>query len=164
MAYRIHVKRDRYKFSCAHMTVFPGGRKERLHGHNYYVSVTVELADIRFEHMVDFEPIKEALSLLCREWKECTLLARDNPHFELLRDDDEEIEFRLCGQRYVLPRGDVLLLPVDNTAVEPLSAHAAELLVERLGEHLRPDAVVAFEVTIEENPGQGATTRIDMPR
>jgi 6-pyruvoyltetrahydropterin/6-carboxytetrahydropterin synthase len=157
--YRIHVKRDRFKFSCAHMTVFPDGKKERLHGHNYYLSMTVELTDIRFESMIDFGPIKEALGALCSAWKERTLLATDNPHFVLVREDDEEIEFRLCGRRYVLPREDVLLLPIDNAAVEPLSAHACERLVDGLADTLDPQVVHAVEVTIEENPGQGATTR-----
>ena len=40
--------------------------------------------------------------------------------------------FRLCGKRYVVPREDVILLPIDNIAVEPLAAHICELLIERL--------------------------------
>jgi 6-pyruvoyltetrahydropterin/6-carboxytetrahydropterin synthase len=157
--YRIHVKRHRYKFSCAHMTVFPGGRKERLHGHNYYVSMTLELADISFDKMIDFEPIKSALADLCASWKEHTMIALHNPYFEIKERSESEIEFNLCGKRYVLPLEDVLLLPIDNVAVEPLSAHAADLLYQRLESVLRADTVRAFEVTIEENPGQGATTR-----
>jgi 6-pyruvoyltetrahydropterin/6-carboxytetrahydropterin synthase len=160
--YRIHVKRDRYKFSCAHMTVFPGGRKERLHGHNYYLSMTVELREVAFEKMIDFEPIKQALADLCAGWKEHTMLAERNPHYQELRRDATELEFTLCGSRYVLPLEDVLLLPIDNVAVEPLSAHATDLLMERLGDVLRADTVNAVEVTVEENPGQGATTRREL--
>jgi len=158
-AYRIHVKRDRYKFSCAHMTVFPDGTKERLHGHNYYVSLTLELEGIEFERMVDFGPLKDALAELCSEWKEHILVATQNPFYELVRDTEDEIEFLLCKRRYVLPREDVLLLPIDNLAVEPLSKLACDRLCEGMRELLKPDAVQAIEVTIEENPGQGATTR-----
>ncbi|MCP4444022.1 MAG: hypothetical protein GY811_01590 [Myxococcales bacterium] len=157
--YRIHIKRDRYKFSCAHMTVFPGGRKERMHGHNYYVSLTVELSSIDFEHMVDFGPLKKALANLCNEWKEHVLLATKNPYYELVSDTEKEIEFALCGHRYVLPREDVLLMPIDNLAVEPLSNFACERLCTRMGAWLDHTTVKAIEVTIEENPGQGATTR-----
>ena len=141
------------------MTVFPDGTKERLHGHNYYLSMTVELTDIRFESMIDFAPIKEALASLCSEWKERTLVATENPFFEMRREEAEEVEFLLCGRRYVLPREDVLLLPIDNAAVEPLSAHACDRLVHELAATLDPAVVHAIEVTIEENPGQGATTR-----
>ncbi len=141
------------------MTVFPGGRKERLHGHNYYVSLTIELASIAFERMVDFGPLKEALGALCNEWKEHVLLATENPYYKLLGESDDEIEFTLCEQRYVLPREDVLLLPIDNLAVEPLSKLACERLCVSMSAELDPATVHAIEVTIEENPGQGATTR-----
>jgi 6-pyruvoyltetrahydropterin/6-carboxytetrahydropterin synthase len=161
-AYRIHVKRDRFKFSCAHMTVFPDGSKERLHGHNYYLSLTIELDSIEFKAMIDFGPVKEALAELCASWKERTLLATENPFFEIVEDNDVEIEFLLCKQRYVLPRGDVLLLPIDNLAVEPLSEFACDRLVETLREQLKAPCVRAIEVTIEENPGQGATTRREL--
>lgn len=155
--HRIEIARERYKFSCAHMTVFPDGTKERLHGHNYYVSIAVELSDVSFERMIDFGVFKDALATLCGEWKEYTLLAARNPFFEIVSDSDLEIEFRLCGSRYVLPRGDVKLLPVDNVSVEALSTHLCELLFERLGSAIRTDSVRGFEVTISENPGQGAS-------
>lgn len=157
--YRIEVARELFKFSCAHMTVFPDGTKERLHGHNFFLGITVELRDIAFDKMIAFAPIKEAAAALCQAWKEHTLLAARNPYLEVLRDTEGEIEFRLCGDRYVLPRGDVVLLPIDNVAVEPLAAHACELLLARLGHVLRPDVVSAVEVRVSESPGQGAVCR-----
>ncbi|HUH00740.1 MAG TPA: 6-carboxytetrahydropterin synthase [Kofleriaceae bacterium] len=153
--HRIHIARERYKFSCAHMTVFPDGRKERLHGHNYYLAAELELEDASFANMVEFEPIKAAMAALCDEWKERLLLAGANPHYELVRDDGIELEFRLCGERYVVPRRDALLLPIDNVSVEALSAHAAEVLLGRLA--LRRPPVTGFRVVVSENPGQGAS-------
>jgi 6-pyruvoyltetrahydropterin/6-carboxytetrahydropterin synthase len=160
--HRIQIAHDLFKFSCAHMTVFPDGRKERLHGHNYYVSVQVDLADISFENLVEFAPIKTAVAELCAAWKEHTLLAERNPHFEIRIDDGVELEFELCGKRYVLPREDVLLLPIDNVAVEALSAHLAEVLVERLGDVLRKDVVLGLEVTVTESAKQGASCYISL--
>ena len=139
------------------MTVFPDGRKERLHGHNYYVSLRIELSDISFQNLIEFASIKAEVARLCLEWKEHTLLATENPHFELVRDADGELEFKLCGKRYVLPREDVLLLPIDNIAVEPLSAHIAELLAARLGDLMRHEAVLGLEVTVTESVKQGAS-------
>ena len=83
-------------------------------------------------------------------------------HFEIRRDGDGEIEFALCGERYVLPREDVLLLPIDNIAVEPLSAHIAEVLVGRLGEVLRRDVVLGLEVTVTESAKQGASSYVSL--
>jgi 6-pyruvoyltetrahydropterin/6-carboxytetrahydropterin synthase len=154
--HRIRVARAEHKFSCAHMTVFPDGRKERLHGHNYTVAVAVDLAAIGFEHIIDFGAIKRQVAALCAEWRERTLLAERCPHLERLVRDRGEVEFVLAGRRYVVPEEDLLLLPIENTSVEALSALWTELLAERLAPALRGSAAVGLEVTIEESPGQGA--------
>ncbi len=146
------------------MTVFPDGTKERLHGHNYYLSVTVELHSIAFAEMVDFSPIKAAIAMVCQGWKEHTLLATLNPYYEVISDTDTEIEFLLCKSRYVLPKEDVVLLPIDNLAVEPLSELACKMIVQQLGDILVPGVVESIEVTVEENPGQGASTRHQIER
>jgi 6-pyruvoyltetrahydropterin/6-carboxytetrahydropterin synthase len=158
MRHRIVIAREQYKVSCAHMTVFADGTKERLHGHNYAIAVALELDSIAFADMVPFAPIKAALAKLCADWKEHVLLAAKNPHYVQVRDD-HELEFTLCGSRYVLPRGDVLLLPVDNISVEQLSLHIAILLRDALAPML-PSHVRSLEVTVEESPGQGSTSVI----
>jgi 6-pyruvoyltetrahydropterin/6-carboxytetrahydropterin synthase len=88
-------------------------------------------------------------------WKERVLLAGRNPHFAIARDG-EELEFTLCGARYVLPRGDALILPIDNISVEALAAYVAALLRDQLAALGLP-GVLALEVVVEESPGQGAS-------
>ena len=163
MKHRIVIAREQYKFSCAHMTVFPDGSKERLHGHNYTIAVALDVDDIRLTSgaMIPFAPIKAALVELCAAWKEYVLLAEQNPYLEIVRDDKAEIEFKLCGQRYVLPRGDVLLLPIDNISVEALAAHVAAILKSKLTV-LTASHVRSLEVTIEESPGQGASCTLTL--
>lgn len=153
--HRISIAREQYKFSCAHMTVFPDGTKERLHGHNYTVAIALEVESITLAQMIPFAPIKAALAELCAGWKEHVILATKNPFFVLIRDE-AEIELTLCGDRYVMPRQDALLLPIDNVSVEALAAHVAELLRARIA-ILDAPQVLALEVTIEESPGQGAS-------
>jgi len=157
MKHRIVIAREQYKFSCAHMTVFADGTKERLHGHNYTIAVALEVDRVDLAAMIPFAPIKRALADLCAAWKEHVLLAAKNPHFELVRDD-AELELRLCGERYVMPRGDALLLPIDNISVEALAMHVAELLRDTVS---TPHAV-ALEVTVEESPGQGASAELHL--
>jgi 6-pyruvoyl-tetrahydropterin synthase len=158
--HRIVLAREQYKFSCAHMTVFADGSKERLHGHNYTIAVAIDVDRVDLAAMLPFAPIKTALAELCALWKEHVLLAAANPYFELVRDD-HELEFRLCRERYVLPRGDALLLPIDNISVEALAAHVAVLLRAQIigldGAHVR-----ALEVTVAESPGQGSSCTLDL--
>jgi 6-pyruvoyltetrahydropterin/6-carboxytetrahydropterin synthase len=156
VTHRISIAREQYKFSCAHMTVFADGSKERLHGHNYTVAVALEVERIELDAMLPFAPIKAALAELCAAWKEHVLLAAKNPFFHVVCDDGE-LEFTLCGERYVMPRGDALFLPIDNISVEALAAHVAGELRAKL----RADGVArTLEVTIEESPGQGASCTI----
>jgi len=151
------IAREQYKVSCAHMTVFPDGTKERLHGHNYSIALGLELERVDLASMVPFSPLKQALVELCAAWKERVLLAANNPYFAILRDD-HELDFTLCNDHYVLPKSDVLLLPIDNISVEALAAHIASLLTSRIAE-LSPH-ILGFEVTVAESPGQGATCSI----
>lgn len=142
------------------MTVFPDGTKERLHGHNYTLAIAIDVEKIDLASMIPFSPIKTALGELCAAWKEHVLLASKNPHFEVIRDG-AELEFTLCGDRYVLPRQDVLLLPIDNISVEALAAHIAELLAESI-KVLDAPQVITIEVTVEESPGQGASCTLPL--
>lgn len=160
--HRVVVAREQYKFSCAHMTVFPDGTKERLHGHNYQLSAALELLDVGFQQMIPFAAIKDALGAICKEFRERFLVATGNPFFELVTDDGVELEFRLCGQRYVVPREDALLLPIDNVSAEALAAHLAERLVATLRPHLPAGVVHAVEVAVHESPGQGSSCELHL--
>jgi 6-pyruvoyltetrahydropterin/6-carboxytetrahydropterin synthase len=158
--HRILIARDSYKISCAHMTVFPDGTKERLHGHNYQVQASLELSDISFANMIPFALIKAALEEICLGFRERVLLADRNPHFEIVSRAGSELEFHLCGQRYVLPHDDILLLPIDNVAVEPLAAHIANLLITRLAATSGPTVITSIEISVLESPGQGASCQV----
>jgi 6-pyruvoyltetrahydropterin/6-carboxytetrahydropterin synthase len=162
VTHRLRVARPEHKFSCAHMTVFDDSRKERMHGHNYQLAVELELRAIGFANLVELSLVKDAAAALCDEWKEHLLLAKDNPHFVVVRWDRSELEFRLCGDRYLLPADDVLLLPIDNVTVEALAAHAATLLRERLLPRLPAGIVTGLAVTVAESPGQEATCYLPM--
>jgi 6-pyruvoyltetrahydropterin/6-carboxytetrahydropterin synthase len=160
VTHRIRIARAEHKFSCAHMTVFADGTKERLHGHNYTVAVTLEVERIELAAMIPFAPLKTALGDLCRAWKEHVLLAAHNPFFVVVRDAGE-LEFTLCGERYVMPRHDALLLPIDNISVEALAAHVAAVLRDEIRRLAVPQAI-ALEVAIEESPGQGASCTLSL--
>ena len=143
------------------MTVFADGTKERLHGHNYTVAIVLEVEHVDLAAMIPFAPIKAALGELCRAWKEHVLLATENPFFVLIRDDSE-LEFTLCGERYVMPRRDALLLPIDNISVEALATHVAGLLCDSITALGTPH-VTSIEVSLEESPGQGASCTLALP-
>jgi 6-pyruvoyltetrahydropterin/6-carboxytetrahydropterin synthase len=153
--HRIFVGKDVHKFSCAHMTVFPDGTKERLHGHNFQVSVAFDLRDISLAAFFDFAVIKRALADQCAAWGERLLLPERSPALRIVGRGERDLEFTLCGKRYVIPTDEVLLLPLENVVVELLAAEFARQLVSRLGGDLRKDVCAGMELTVTESAGQG---------
>ncbi len=159
--HRVSVRREQYKFSCAHMTVFPDGTKERLHGHNYQLGIDLELTSVAFEHMLPFAAIKDCLAGICHDLRERVLVAADNPLSKISTRDDE-LELVACGKRYVFPREDVVVLAIANVSVEALADHLADRVLADLGPSLPPGVVTAVEVWVSESPGQGATCRLEL--
>jgi 6-pyruvoyltetrahydropterin/6-carboxytetrahydropterin synthase len=155
---RLHVVTDPDRLYCGHMTVYPNGRKERLHGHNFRIDLAIDLADGTFAAMIDLDVARHALDALCAEWKERLLLPRKNRLLEILRDDDE-LEFTLCGDRYVVPRGDVVLLPIENCSVEGLAEHVGDRLREPLS---ALPSVTGYDVRVDELPGIGASAYVHL--
>lgn len=103
-SWTLHIRKDNLKFAAAHMTVFPDGRKENLHGHNYQVELEVALAaPPTLALMLSYEVFKQALRTVCAAWDEKVLIAGDNPWLEWLAAAMDDCAFRLCGKRYVLP-------------------------------------------------------------
>jgi 6-pyruvoyltetrahydropterin/6-carboxytetrahydropterin synthase len=138
------------------MMVFPDGSKERLHGHNFRVTVSVEIRSLKYEHMLDFGIIKRSVARVCDSWDERLLLARRNPHMRLLRTAEGEVEFSPCGARYVVPAAEAVLLEVDNISVEVLASEFTTQLLAEFGPEVR-GMIAVIEVTIAESDGQGAT-------
>lgn len=155
--HRSHIRKEALKFSSAHMTVFPDGTKEALHGHNYSTELTVELRDIGLDSMVPFSELKTAVRALCQLWDEKVFLAQHCPLLKIVRDHAGELEFTLCGKRYVLPRDEVLMLPADNITTETLAHQFGMALVSKLDLTHRLPVITGLTVRIDESAGQGAS-------
>ncbi len=160
--FRLHVVTDHDQLYCGHMTVYPNGKKERLHGHNFRIFLAIDLADGSMAKMIDLDIARLAIAGICREWKERLLLAAKNPFLEVIAETDRELEFRLCGERYVVPRGDVAILPIENASVEGLAAHIGDLLRERMPSVVADPIVLGLEIRVEELPGIGATAYVEL--
>jgi 6-pyruvoyltetrahydropterin/6-carboxytetrahydropterin synthase len=156
---QICIRKEYLKFSAAHLTIFPDGSHERLHGHNYSTEVRIGLKEIRFEKMTPFAGIKEAIQVICDEWDERVLIATQNPFLTLKPQINHppEIEFLIGKKRYLLPKDDVVLLPLDNITTETLAAEGCRRLVSSLSEKMEFKLIRSIEFRVEESPGQGAT-------
>lgn len=154
---RIHIRKEALKFSSAHMTVYPDGTKEALHGHNYRTEILIDLKDISLSKMICFSKFKKPLKEICDSWDEKVLIQKDCPFLKLQPSSDSEIAFTLCDKRYVLPKDEVEMLPLDNITTETLAKEFCRLFVEKLDSGIKHGAIAGVQVKVEEITGQGAT-------
>lgn len=150
----IRIRKEALKFASSHMTVFPDGSKEALHGHQYVPTVELRYtADL----MVPFSEVKSAMRVISVKWDEKVLLAAKNSHFKILKQDQKSIHFILCKKEYQIPLDEVELLPITNVTCEELAQLYSKLFAE---EFLRQSNILkkchSFAIEIEESPGQSA--------
>ncbi len=153
MGWKVRVEGTDLRFSAAHFTTFEG-QCEPLHGHNYAVTVEVEGELTEDSWVVDFGKLREMARRICDELHHRFLLQRQSRVLEI----DEGVnnwKVRFGERGWVLPKADVVALPIDNSTAERL----AEWFAGRLGEELRAGGattVAAITVGVEEAPGQAA--------
>lgn len=155
-SFRVHVTKDYLKFSAAHFIAYPGFR-ERLHGHNYRVSIGLEGQLGPQGYVVDFGVVKRIARRLCDELDE-HLLVPVKSDCLTVREEDGAVLLRYEDDEFRFPRGDVVLLPIVHTSVEEL----AQYLVGQLQRALAEEGVSglrAIEIGVEESFGQSAIYR-----
>ena len=158
--YTVQLSKESFKFSAAHFTVFDQTRSERLHGHNYYVSVraSFKTLDAKTAMTVDFAELKKDIQTECDTLDEYVLLPSESVFLDI-QQDGKSITAKLAEKTYVLPKSDVRLLPLSNITCEGLS----QLLSERLKQlWAKMPSLQGIEVTIEETRGQSVSRFINV--
>ncbi len=142
-----------FKFAAAHFTWFADGSAERLHGHNYRVSVQLAGDQLDASGMlVEARVVKDHVRRLCEALDERTLLPEPGPHVTI-EMRGSEIEARVAGRSYRLPAADVFQLPVPNVTVECL----ARWLWGEIAKALAGVPASSLAVEVEESDGQSAS-------
>jgi 6-pyruvoyl tetrahydropterin synthase/QueD family protein len=153
MSYKIVVEKDYLRFSAAHFITFMG-KCERLHGHNYALSVELTGELTEDGYVFDFVELKNILRGICDSLDHRFLIPMENEHLRV-QESEKEWEVRFGERRYVFPAQDVLPLPVDNITAERLAEYVCDQVVEKLGEQ-EVTNLSAITVGIEEASGQTA--------
>lgn len=160
ISWAIRVAKDAHKFSAAHFLIFADGSAERLHGHNYYVTVTLRAQTAGHGMVIDFKRIKPLIRSVLDQLDERLLIPGRHPALVIERRDGQ-IDIRHRDRRYSAPADDVLVLPVTNTSSENLAAWIGEALLAAIREELGDVALTALEVEVEETAGQSGIARIE---
>ncbi|MEO0367166.1 MAG: 6-carboxytetrahydropterin synthase [Pseudomonadota bacterium] len=155
----IVIDKQYLHFSVAHFTIFSATSRERLHGHNVRigVSITGEVDDNGL--CFDYAVYKKILKELCARYDEYTLIAKHSPHLKIEENGDY---YDVTHNGIVMPllKTDTLLLPVLNVTIEELSLYLLKQLIEDR-ETIDELKIHGFEMRASTGVDQWATARWD---
>jgi 6-pyruvoyltetrahydropterin/6-carboxytetrahydropterin synthase len=155
--YRVKVTNER--FVAGHMATF-SGNCERLHGHNYEVSAEVEGELTNDSWVVDFVALKRMLRAIIDEIDHRFMLQAESRVLELTQTEDAWRIKTPAGAHYVLPKVDVIPLPIDNTTAERLAEWFSDRVWKSLSRR-RAGNVRSLTIEVSEGPDQKASYRRD---
>ena len=150
--FSIEVAKDYFNFASAHFLIFANGRREPLHGHNYQVSVVIEGELDRSGVVLDFIAFKPLVKQICDSLDHRTLIQTESPTV-VVHQTAKEVEILYKKQRLILPRGDVVLLPLVNTSTELLAEYVADQIKQKVRQQFSA-TIKSMEVAVEEARGQ----------
>jgi 6-pyruvoyltetrahydropterin/6-carboxytetrahydropterin synthase len=156
--YRVRVTKDHLVFSAAHFITYAGNTCERLHGHNWRTAVEVAGPLDENQYVLDFIALRDALQAIVNELDHRMLLPTQHESIRV-QAGEREVEVTFEDRRWVFPREDCVLLPIENTTAERI----AWWIGERLRDRLRTDGgdqLTSLRVEVEENFGQWAVCEI----
>ena len=154
MPYSLFLKKQNFKFSSSHFTIFNKDAAEGLHGHNYQVALRAEFAEVQEDTdlAVDFNPIKKSVRALCENLDEKILIPKNSPYLKITESLNykNHLEVHFNDRHYCFPEAEVHLLDATNITSESLARVFHKSLQQEI-------TAKTFSITIFETAGQAAT-------
>jgi 6-pyruvoyltetrahydropterin/6-carboxytetrahydropterin synthase len=152
--FRVRLTKDHLVFSAAHFITFAGGICERLHGHNWRTAVELVGPLDENQYVFDFIALRDALQEIVDGLDHHVLLPTRHPKIRV-EERAAEVEAVFENRRWLFPREDCILLPIENTTAELIAFWITGQLVPKLSQ--TPNhALDSLRVEVEENFGQSA--------
>lgn len=149
------ISKQAMKFSAAHFTLFGPGSRERLHGHDYFVSARLRARVGEDGLCFDYGILKRELMALCQDLDEYVLLPGESPLLRVERQD-AQLHAVFGEERIPFLASDVRVLPLANITLEELARWFLGRLLEACGDRLGEWGVEWLELSVEAGPGQRA--------
>lgn len=157
----IRLAKESFVFSSAHFITYAGDVCERLHGHNYRVTVELTGALDDNAYVLDFVATQRSIAEITAELDHRVMLPTGHELIEVAREGDgetAEIVARFREKRWVFPADDCVLLDVPNTTAEKLAEWIGRRLLVDLGQTERGRSF-GLTVEVQECDGQSGLCR-----
>ncbi|MCA9005599.1 MAG: 6-pyruvoyl tetrahydropterin synthase family protein [Planctomycetaceae bacterium] len=156
--YQVRVTKDHLVFSAAHFITFNGNICERLHGHNWRVAAELTGPLDENGYVFDFIALRDQLQKTVDALDHRVLLPTLHQQIKV-REQDQEVEATFENRRWVFPREDCILLPVENTTAELIAHWIGQQLLTVIGSN-EASQIESVQIEVEENFGQWAICKL----
>ncbi len=156
--YQVRVTKDHLVFSAAHFITFNGNICERLHGHNWRVAAELTGPLDENGYVFDFIALRDQLQKTVDALDHRVLLPTLHPKINV-REQNQEVEAAFENRRWVFPREDCILLPVENTTAELIAHWIGQQLLTVIGSNAA-NQIESVQIEVEENFGQWAICKL----
>lgn len=152
--FRVRVTKDHLVFAAAHFITIGRDYCERIHGHNWRVAVEVTGPLDENQYVFDFIALRDAAQKLVDSLDHHVLLPTTHPEMKL-HESEREIEVRFRDRRWVFPKDECYLLPLEQTTAELIARWLGGQLLAAFGP--AGELLDSITVDVEENFGQWAS-------
>lgn len=155
------LHKDENHFSAGHFTIFSSTEREDLHGHNYNVSLAIDVMLKTNGIAFDYRIYKKKLQDLCSQLDRRFLLPNQSEYLKI--EDAGDMWFaHFHHERIPFLKRDVVILPVCNVTIEELSNYFLQHLASNPAE-LKEHHIQSMTVSVYNGPGQSgcATLKFD---
>ncbi|KAG2784910.1 hypothetical protein PC129_g10998 [Phytophthora cactorum] len=154
---KVHVSKDYMKFNAAHFIAYKGFR-EKLHGHNYRLAVTITGQVGSDGYVVDFGEIKRISRVICKDLNESFLVPMKSDALKISCDGANIHIITEDMATFSFPKADCSLLPIVHSSAEELAIHISNQFVDAFTlDALLERGVQKLEVSISEAEQQFAS-------
>ncbi|KAL4154906.1 hypothetical protein PRNP1_007020 [Phytophthora ramorum] len=127
--FKVHVSKDYMKFNAAHFIAYKGFR-EKLHGHNYRLAVTITGQVGRDGYVLDFGEIKKISRVICKDLNESFLVPMNSDALNISFDGTNVHILTEDNAKFSFPKADCSLLPIVHSSAEELAIYISNQLVD----------------------------------
>ncbi|CRG93857.1 6-pyruvoyltetrahydropterin synthase, putative [Plasmodium gallinaceum] len=150
------VESPSFSFNCAHFIAYKGF-KEKLHGHNYKVSLKMKGSIQNDGYVIDFSILKDVIKKICKEldhrfilpiYSDVLKIEKVNNNIKITCEDNSEYSF---------PESDCVEIPIKHSSSEEIGNYIIERVIEEIDlSFLKSRKINYIEMCVSESPTQKA--------
>lgn len=152
---KLEIHKEQLSFSAGHFTIFSATEREPLHGHNYYVSIAMNMMIEKNGLSCDYTHYKTIMRALCDQLDSYFLLPGQSEYLKL-EDNGEYWIAHFNKKKLPFLKEDVVILPLSNITIEELSHWFLQQILKE-EPNFAKHGICGLTIKVYNGPGQSSS-------